>query len=182
MSLKTLLDLGGKVALVTGGSRGLGFQMAEALGELGARVALTARKAHELEAAVTRLAAQGVEALAIPVDLGRRESIPAVVDAVVRLVPGVITGESLEEESFSGGLLEYPHYTRPEEFRGMRVPEVLLSGHHEKIRQWRLLRSVEKTLKYRPELLASDRLPPEVKDLAGQLRREGDSYGHDQGA
>ena len=82
MSLKTLLDLRGKVALVTGGSRGLGFQMAEALGELGARVALTARKAHELEAAVTRLAAQGVEALAIPVDLGRRESIPAVVDAV----------------------------------------------------------------------------------------------------
>jgi len=106
----------------------------------------------------------------------------AVVDAVVRLVPGVITGESLEEESFSGGLLEYPHYTRPEEFRGMRVPEVLLSGHHEKIRQWRLLRSVEKTLKYRPDLLESDRLPREVRDLAGQLRREGDSHGRDEGA
>lgn len=106
----------------------------------------------------------------------------AVVDAVTRLVPGVITGESLEEESFSEGLLEYPHYTRPEVFRGMRVPEVLLSGHHEKIRQWRLLRSVEKTLKYRPELLASDRLSREAKDLAGQLRREGDSHGRDEGA
>jgi len=106
----------------------------------------------------------------------------AVVDSVVRLVPGVITGESLEEESFSGGLLEYPHYTRPEEFRGMRVPEVLLSGHHEKIRQWRLLRSVEKTAKFRPELLESDRLPREVRDLAGQLRREGESHGRDQGA
>jgi len=106
----------------------------------------------------------------------------AVVDAVVRLVPGVITGESLEEESFSSGLLEYPHYTRPEEFRGMKVPEVLLSGHHEKIRQWRLLRSVEKTLKHRPDLLESDRLPREVRDLAVQLRREGDSHGRDEGA
>jgi gluconate 5-dehydrogenase len=82
MSLKTLMDLSGKVALVTGGSRGLGLQMAEALGEMGARVALTARKAHELEAAVTRLAGLGVDALAVPVDLGRRESIPAVVEAV----------------------------------------------------------------------------------------------------
>jgi gluconate 5-dehydrogenase len=82
MSLKKLMDLTGKVALVTGGSRGLGFQMAEALGELGARVALTARKPDELEAAVTRLAGQGIEAMAVPIDLGRRESIPSVVDAV----------------------------------------------------------------------------------------------------
>lgn len=106
----------------------------------------------------------------------------AVVDSVTRLLPGVITGESLEEESFSGGLLEYPHYTRPEEFRGMRVPEVLLSGHHEKIRQWRLLRSIEKTMRYRPDLLDSDRLSEEARDLAGRIRREGDSHGPDQGA
>jgi tRNA (guanine37-N1)-methyltransferase len=106
----------------------------------------------------------------------------AVVDSVARLLPGVITGESLQEESFSEGLLEYPHYTRPEEFRGMRVPEVLLSGHHEKIRQWRLLRSVEKTMRYRPELLDSERLSGEARDLAGRIRGEGDSHGRDEGA
>ena len=74
--------------------------------------------------------------------------IPAMVliDAVVRLVPGVLGKESsLEEESFSNGLLEYPHYTRPREFRGMTVPEVLLSGDHEQIRLWRLQEAERRT-------------------------------------
>jgi tRNA (guanine37-N1)-methyltransferase len=111
---------------------------------------------------------------------GGETAAMAVVDSVARLVPGVITGESLQEESFSAGLLEYPHYTRPEDFRGMRVPEVLLSGHHEKIRQWRLLKSVEKTMRFRPELLDSDDLSPEARDLAGQIRKEGDGHGRDE--
>ncbi len=100
----------------------------------------------------------------------------AVVDSVVRLLEGVITKESLEEESFSSGswgLLEYPHYTRPEIFRGMHVPEVLLSGHHEMIRKWRLEKSVLKTMRNRPELLASDDLPREVKDIL--KNREGEA-------
>ena len=105
----------------------------------------------------------------------------AVVDSLARLVPGVITGESLEEESFSAGLLEYPHYTRPEVFRGMRVPEILLSGHHEKIRQWRLVKSIEKTKKLRPELLDSDSLPAEARELLRQVRKEGDDHGRDEG-
>ncbi len=97
----------------------------------------------------------------------------AVVDSIARLIPGVITGDSLEEESFASGLLEYPHYTRPEVFRGVSVPEVLLSGHHEKIRRWRLTKSIEKTMKLRPELLQSDSLPVEARELLGKIREEG---------
>ncbi len=77
----------------------------------------------------------------------------ACVDSVYRLCEGIINSESLEEESFQNGLLEYPHYTRPENFQGMKVPEVLLSGHHEKIQAWRLSKSVEKTMKNRQDLL-----------------------------
>ncbi len=78
-----------------------------------------------------------------------------VIEAVARLIPGVVgNAESLSEESFSGDFLEYPHYTRPEEFRGMRVPEVLLSGNHEKIRLWREQQALERTRKRRPDLLS----------------------------
>jgi tRNA (guanine37-N1)-methyltransferase len=75
------------------------------------------------------------------------------IDATYRLVDRVIRAESLEEESFSGGLLEYPQYTRPELYAMLRVPEVLLSGHHEHIRRWRLEKRVEKTLALRPDLV-----------------------------
>jgi len=77
----------------------------------------------------------------------------AIIDAVYRLLEGVIKPESLHEESFVEGILEYPHYTRPEVFRNLQVPEVLLSGHHEKIRAWRRERGLEKTARVRPELL-----------------------------
>jgi len=75
------------------------------------------------------------------------------IDTTYRLVDGVISAESLEEESFSDGLLEYPQYTRPEIYDMLRVPEVLLSGHHEQIRRWRLKKRVEKTLLVRPDLI-----------------------------
>jgi len=75
------------------------------------------------------------------------------IDTIYRLVEEVITPESLKEESFRGGLLEYPQYTRPEVFDTIKVPEVLLSGHHENIRKWRLKKRVEKTLAFRPELV-----------------------------
>lgn len=99
-----------------------------------------------------------------------------VVDAVTRLIPGVL-GESasVEEESFNAGLLEYPHYTRPREYRGQAVPDVLLSGHHEEIRKWRRKQSLLRTLERRPELLAEADLTEEdrdiLKDLVRALRR-----------
>ena len=80
MSLKKLFDLSGRNAVVTGGSRGLGLQIAEALGEMGAQVLLSARKAAELDAAVAHLSSLGVKAQAIPVDLGKAESVPGFVD------------------------------------------------------------------------------------------------------
>jgi len=82
-----------------------------------------------------------------------------VIEAVARLVPGVVGNpESLEEESFgNGNLLEYPQYTRPEEFRGMRVPEILLSGDHGKIRAWREAEALRRTARRRPELVVDRR-------------------------
>ncbi len=80
----------------------------------------------------------------------------AMVDAVVRLVPGVLGHElSAVEESYSDGLLEYPQYTRPKDFREWSVPDVLLSGHHENIRKWRREQSLRRTLARRPDLLAA---------------------------
>ena len=75
------------------------------------------------------------------------------IDATYRLIDQVIRAESLREESFAGGLLEYPQYTRPEVYATLRVPEVLLSGHHEHIRRWRRRKQVEKTMTFRPELI-----------------------------
>ncbi len=83
MSLKQLFDLTGKVAVITGGSRGLGLQMAEALGELGAKVAISARKQHELDEAEAHLKGQGIEVMAIAADMSDRAAIPAFVDKVV---------------------------------------------------------------------------------------------------
>lgn len=82
--------------------------------------------------------------------------LPALIvaEAVARLLPGVLgADESSEWESFAGGLLEYPQYTRPAECRGMRVPDVLLSGHHAEIQKWRRRQSIERTLRRRPDLL-----------------------------
>jgi tRNA (guanine37-N1)-methyltransferase len=79
-----------------------------------------------------------------------------VIDAVVRLLPGVLgSDESLHEESHSSGLLEYPHYTRPPDFRGWTVPPVLLSGNHAAIARWRREQALARTLQRRPDLLAS---------------------------
>jgi tRNA (guanine37-N1)-methyltransferase len=85
---------------------------------------------------------------------GGEPAAVVLVDAIVRLVPGALGNEtSAVNESFSEGLLDYPHYTRPPEFRGMKVPEVLLSGHHAQIERWRREQALKKTMRNRPDLL-----------------------------
>ena len=79
------------------------------------------------------------------------------IDTIYRLVDGVISSESLVEESFSGGLLEYPQYTRPPVYKGSAVPEILLSGNHERIRKWRLKKRILKTLRNRPDMICTAR-------------------------
>ena len=75
------------------------------------------------------------------------------IDSVSRYVNGVLNEDSTKEESFSNKLLEYPQYTRPEEFRGKKVPEVLISGHHKNIKEWREEKSLEVTKNKRPDLI-----------------------------
>jgi len=99
-----------------------------------------------------------------------------VIDAVARLVPDVL-GEraSAEEDSFYNGLLEYPHYTRPREFRGMEVPDVLTSGHHQLIRDWRRNESLIRTMIRRPDLLEGDLLTARDKAFLKELKKTLDS-------
>lgn len=98
-----------------------------------------------------------------------------VVDSICRLLPGVLGNEeSALHESFGiHGFLDHPHYTRPEEFRGMKVPEILLSGHHKRIEEWRRLQALQRTLARRPDLIERnrDKLSPEEKRLIESLMK-----------
>ena len=96
----------------------------------------------------------------------------AVADAVIRLLPGAIRSESTGEESFENGLLEYPQYTQPAVYDGESVPDVLLSGNHEKIRKWRLKESLRKTLLRRPDLLEGRSLTEEEKRFLEEISAE----------
>ena len=112
-----------------------------------------------------------------------------IVDVVTRLIPGAVGNEaSTRQESFtaagaeivgggasstcvSGGLLDYPHYTRPAEFRGMAVPEVLVTGNHDEIRKWRRKTAIEKTLRNRPDLIDAAELSEEDRKLLAEIQR-----------
>ncbi|HGI4815844.1 TPA: tRNA (guanosine(37)-N1)-methyltransferase TrmD [Streptococcus agalactiae] len=95
------------------------------------------------------------------------------VDATVRLIPEVIGKEtSHQDDSFSSGLLEYPQYTRPYDYLGMTVPDVLMSGHHENIRKWRLEQSLRKTLERRPDLLENYAMTDEERLILEKIKTE----------
>ncbi|MDQ0362949.1 tRNA (guanosine(37)-N1)-methyltransferase TrmD [Breznakia pachnodae] len=93
-------------------------------------------------------------------------------DAMIRLHDGVITTTSHEDDSYENGLLEYPQYTRPIEFEGQKVPDILLSGHHENIRKWRLKESIRKTYLRRPDLLDKKELNKEESKLLSEVIEE----------
>ncbi|HUO82750.1 MAG TPA: tRNA (guanosine(37)-N1)-methyltransferase TrmD [Gammaproteobacteria bacterium] len=97
----------------------------------------------------------------------------AVIDAVTRLLPGVLGHPaSAGQDSFAGGLLDCPHYTRPEEIDGQRVPEVLLGGDHRAVRRWRLAKALERTWRRRPELIDEKALTEEQRMLLDEVRRQ----------
>ena len=101
---------------------------------------------------------------------GEMAAIP-VIDSILRLVPGVLgKEESFQEESYSEGLLEYPQYTRPETFEGVKVPEILLSGHHENINKWRRCEALKNTYLKRPELLENVELSEEDKRYLNDIK------------
>ena len=99
-----------------------------------------------------------------------------IVDATVRLIPSVLGKEaSHQDDSFSSGLLEFPQYTRPYDFRGMKVPDVLMSGHHENIRKWRIEQSLRKTLERRPDLLENYPFTKEEESIFQKILAEKDA-------
>jgi len=95
-----------------------------------------------------------------------------IIDAIVRMLPGVLgCKDSIREDSFYQTLLDYPQYTRPAEFRGWKVPEVLISGNHQKIREWRKKKKLENTFKKRPDLLKIAKLSREEEEILEQIKR-----------
>ncbi len=109
---------------------------------------------------------------------GGEPAAMVIVDAVARLLPGVLgSDESAENDSFSNGLLEYPQYTRPPEFRGLTVPPVLLSGNHREIARWRRRESLRKTFVMRPDLLETDVLGSDDISFLRELREFGGNVG-----
>jgi tRNA (guanine37-N1)-methyltransferase len=104
---------------------------------------------------------------------GGEAAAMVIVDAVARLIPGVLgNDESARHESFAAGLLECPQYTRPEEYRGWKVPDVLLSGHHREIEDWRRRESLRRTLERRPDLLGKAALTEKDRTILKDLKKE----------
>jgi tRNA (guanine37-N1)-methyltransferase len=121
------------------------------------------------------IASEGLEELAVGhyILSGGELAAALVIDAVTRLLPGVLGHEeSAQQESYTTGLLDYPHYTRPERIDGLVVPNVLLAGHHEAIRRWRLKQALGRTLQRRPMLLRNRELTGEERSLLDEFIAE----------
>jgi tRNA (guanine37-N1)-methyltransferase len=168
---------GTPAAVVLLSPQGRAFTQAEAvrLAALG-HVALLCGRYEGMDERVRELVATEELSIGDYVLSGGELAALVVVDAVSRLVPGVVGDEqSVAEDSFSRGLLDYPHYTRPAEVAGRRVPDVLLSGHHAEVRRWRRKAALARTLERRPELLAEAALDDEDRRLLEEIKKETES-------
>lgn len=183
---------GDRVLLLSAQGRPFTQAVAQELAALD-RVVLLCGRYEGVDERVSELLCDGEISIGDYVLSGGEIGAAVIVDAVVRLLPGVLGNpDSARYESFgaaerhdgakvdgvprstygSGGLLDYPHYTRPESFRGASVPELLSGGDHDAIRRWRRRKSLEKTLRNRPELLAVADLSPEDQSVLAELRRD----------
>jgi tRNA (guanine37-N1)-methyltransferase len=168
---------GGADAVVLLTPQGKPFTQADAerIGRLG-HVVLLCGRYEGMDERVREIAATEELSIGDYVLSGGELAALVVVDAVSRLVPGVVGDEqSVAEDSFSRGLLDYPHYTRPAEVAGHRVPDVLLSGHHAEVRRWRRKAALARTLERRPELLEQASLDDEERALLNEIKKETES-------
>ena len=153
-AIQPLADPPAAVVLLTPQGRRLDWRLADELAALPRLLLICGRYEGVDERVRAHLADREVSVADVVLSGGELPAL-LLLDALVRRIPGVLGGEgSLAEESFEGGLLEYPHYTRPAEFRGWRVPGVLLSGHHAGIARWRREQRLLRTRERRPDLLA----------------------------
>jgi tRNA (guanine37-N1)-methyltransferase len=150
-AIEPLREAGALVVLMDPGGERLTDALARQLAAM-RRVALVCGRYEGLDERVRHLVDREVSIGDYVLTGGELPAL-VMIDAVARLVPGVIEAESHESDSFATGLLEHPHYTRPESFRDMEVPAVLLSGHHAEVARWRRRESLRRTLRQRPDLL-----------------------------
>jgi len=163
-------ERGTPAAVVLLSPQGRRFDQAEAARLCGAgHVVLLCGRYEGIDERVRELVATEELSLGDFVVSGGEMPALLVIDAVSRLVPGVVGDQaSVEQDSFSQGILDHPHYTRPVEFEGRRVPDVLLSGHHAEVRRWRLKEALRRTRDRRPDLIDEDALTREQRDLLGE--------------
>jgi tRNA (guanine37-N1)-methyltransferase len=160
------------VILLSPQGRKFNFSLAEKLAQFSEIILICGRYEGVDERVIQNLATDEIS-IGDYVLTGGEPAAVVVVDAVSRFVPEVVGKmESVREDSFYNGLLDYPQFTRPREFKGMKVPEVLFSGDHKKINNWRMRKSLEKTLKLRPDLLKNRKLSSEEDIILNKIRSE----------
>jgi len=160
-----------RVLVMAAGGKPFDQRMATSLAEAG-RIAVVCGRYEGVDQRVVEVLRAEEVSIGDYVLTGGELPAMVVVDAIARLLPGVIQASSVAEESHQAGLVEYPHYTRPPEFRGLVVPPVLLSGHHAEIARWRREQAIRRTAALRPDLLAAAPLSEAERSLAEEVLLE----------